>query len=177
MKKLLSQRVFAASLLIAALPFFLPDAALAQIKFDPAINSTTGSITVGTKIVNLVSRDSVAVGDFNNDTNLDIAVLNGLPIRNGANNEFYLSILFGNGDGTFVTPATTILLASCPATKALSQCDQPVYVTAGNFDGDSIPDLAVVFFGIPTPNPVTDPVVPGSVAIFLSNGDGTFTQH
>ena len=40
---------------------------------------------------------SVAVGDFNNDTNLELATANEFSDN--------VSILLGNGNGTFVAPA------------------------------------------------------------------------
>ncbi|MGD1836248.1 MAG: VCBS repeat-containing protein, partial [Nitrososphaeraceae archaeon] len=62
-----------------------------------------------------------------------------------------VSILLGNGDGTFVTPATDFQVG-----------DAPVFVAVGLFDADSNLDLAVVNqFG-------------ADVSILLGNGDGTF---
>jgi hypothetical protein len=63
---------------------------------------------------------AVAVGDFNGDGILDLAVADG-----GAN------ILLGNGDGTF-QPAKNYAAASFPLSIAV-----------GDFNGDGIPDLAV----------------------------------
>src|SRR4029077_19462377 len=61
------------------------------------------------------------------------------------------SILFGNGDGTFGTPAT------------FSSGTTPVSFAIGDFNGDGKPDLAVVD-NSPTPQ----------VSVVLGNGDGTF---
>jgi hypothetical protein len=65
-----------------------------------------------------------------------------------------VSILLGNGDGTFVTtPALTFGVG-----------DRPVSVAVGDFDGDDVLDLAVT-------NVISD-----DVSILLGDGDGTFTQ-
>jgi hypothetical protein len=88
----------------------------------------------------LESVDSVAVADFNHDGNLDIAVAD----RLGQN----ISVLLGNGDGTFQPPVPF-------ATNA-----QPTFVGVGDFNGDGNPDLIVAD--------------PPYISVLLGNGDGTF---
>jgi hypothetical protein len=89
---------------------------------------------------------SVAVGDFNNDTILDLAVAN----QNSDN----VSILLGNGNGTFVdTPAVNF-----------GAGDEPISVAVGDFNNDTILDLAVA-------NQNSD-----NVSILLGNGNGTFVD-
>jgi hypothetical protein len=85
---------------------------------------------------------SVAVGDFNNDGNSDLVTAN-----NATNN---VSILLGNGDGTFGA-ATYFDVGSSPRTVAV-----------GDFNGDGNSDLA-------TPNSTSD-----NVSILPGNGNGTF---
>ena len=93
------------------------------------------------------SPTMIAVGDFNADGKLDVAVADGI-----ANS---LSILLGNGDGT-LRPATTIGL---PGT--------PLAIFAADFNADGKKDLAVALnTGAGT----------FADAILLSNGDGTFRQ-
>jgi type II secretory pathway component GspD/PulD (secretin) len=92
-----------------------------------------------------VSPSSVTTGSFNGDASLDVAVVN-----HGANT---VSILLGNGDGTFgghTDFATGVA---------------PVAVVAADFDKDGRQDLAVAN--------QTD----NTVSILRGNGDGTFAAH
>lgn len=90
------------------------------------------------------------LGDFNNDGILDIAM--------ASNGSQSISILLGNGDGTF-QPQTTLL----PSTfGALS-------IAVGDFNRDGNLDLAVVIPGNGQPGAGT-----GTVNILIGNGNGTF---
>jgi hypothetical protein len=94
---------------------------------------------------------SVAVGDFNGDGIPDLAVTNS---DIGAGRSPSLSVLLGNGDGTF-QPAQNSLVGL-----------RPEFVAVGDFNGDGVPDLAVAnaaFAGTPE-----------NVTLLLGNGDGTF---
>ncbi|MBL8172561.1 MAG: VCBS repeat-containing protein, partial [Acidobacteria bacterium] len=86
----------------------------------------------------------IAHGYFNGDAQLDLAVCNG-----GSDN---ISILLGNGNGTFTPAAGSPLMAQ----------DAPFHVVTGFFDADANADLAVANLGS------------GTVAIFLGNGSGGF---
>jgi VCBS repeat protein/FG-GAP repeat protein len=88
------------------------------------------------------AADAVAVADFNGDGKLDLAVAN-----NGSNN---ISVLLGNGDGTFQA-AVDYGVGQAPGGMAV-----------GDFNGDGKPDLVVA-------NPTIN-----SVSVLLGNGDGTF---
>src|SRR5438552_6066926 len=71
---------------------------------------------------------SAAVGDFNGDGHLDLAVVNaGYP--------WTVSILLGKGDGTF------------QAARGYAAGAYPTSVAVGNFDGDGHLDLAVTNLG------------------------------
>jgi len=105
----------------------------------PGSPVTVGSCPIG-----------IAVGDFNRDGKLDLAVANA-----GQNpNQGSVSILLGNGDGTFTA------VPGGPATTGLFN---PYGIVAGDFNGDGILDLAVNNYG-------------GSVNVLLGDGDGTFQR-
>jgi hypothetical protein len=101
--------------------------------FLPAVNYTVGAYPI-----------SVAVGDFNGDGFLDLAVAN-----QGINGAGSVSVLLGKGDGTFL-PAVNYAAGSYPNSVAV-----------GDFNGDGIFDLAVAGLG-------------GAVRVLLGKGDGTF---
>jgi N-acetylneuraminic acid mutarotase len=90
----------------------------------------------------------IAVGDFNGDGIPDLVVAN---YGNNASISNTLTVLLGNGDGTFT------VLAASPKTG-----NGPVAIAVGDFNGDGILDLAVA-------------CIDGSITILLGNGDGTFT--
>ena len=91
-----------------------------------------------------VGTDSAvtAVGDFNGDGKADLAVAN--------YNSASLSVLLGNGDGTFGTAVN------------YGTGTNPQSVAVGDFNGDGKADLAVTN------------VESANVSVLLGNGDGTF---
>lgn len=110
------------------------------------VGDGTGNFTLGTPVTVGVAPVALAAGDLNNDGKLDLVVAN-----SGNGNPGSLSILMGNGDGTFQTPVSIPLTASLIA------------VTLGDFNGDGFPDIAVAERG-------------STIDLFTNNGDGTFPQ-
>jgi len=102
--------------------------------FQAAVNYAVG-----------VGAVAIAAGDFDGDGKLDLVVSNNYYSSND------LSILFGNGDGTF-QPAVSF-----------SQGFSGVFIAAADFNGDGKLDLAV-----------STGLGGNSVGILLGNGDGTF---
>src|SRR5205823_803551 len=90
---------------------------------------------------------AMVMNDFNSDGNQDLAIVNQATDN--------VTILLGNGDGTF-TEAT-----GSPISPEIGRAH--VAIAAGDLNGDSKPDLAVVN--------QTD----ATVSVLLNNGDATFT--
>jgi hypothetical protein len=115
--------------------FCLAATTLAQsspgVSFQAAVNYAVGA-----------GPSSIAVGDFNGDGKLDLVVLAG-PVG--------ISVLLGNGDGTFQAPLNIAVSNESPTSLAV-----------GDFNGDGKLDLAV-----------TDGEY-DAVHVLLGNGDGTF---
>ncbi|MGC2509457.1 MAG: FG-GAP-like repeat-containing protein, partial [Acidobacteriaceae bacterium] len=90
--------------------------------------------------------DGVAVGDFNRDGNLDIAV--------SYLQDNDVKVLFGNGGGGFTTGATYAVGS------------QPFWLVSGDVNGDGYPDLVATNTNV---NGAT-----GTVSVLLNNKNGTF---
>ncbi len=90
--------------------------------------------------------DAIAVGDFNNDGKLDLAVADF-----GSSN---LTILLGNGNGTF-TAMSSLAVGT----------QKPTSLAVGDFNGDGNLDLVVQ---------VSPCGACLAVSVFFGNGDGTF---
>jgi hypothetical protein len=108
-----------------------------------ALTSETDAGFAGSSLLSVASQNignTVMTADFNGDGIPDLVIL-------GSG----ISVLLGNGDGTFTA-------ASSPSN------DLPGAIAVGDFNGDGIPDLAVA--------PVLDE---GNSEVLLGKGDGTFT--
>jgi hypothetical protein len=108
-----------------------------------------GSFTTGQSIQ--VSSDVVAliVADLNGDGIADLATVDG--------KQQVVSIFTGVGDGTF----------NASTSAAISATDYPAALVAGDFNGDGVTDLAFAMDA--------NAANPGTVAILLGKGDGTFS--
>lgn len=95
------------------------------------------------------ATSAVAVADFNGDGRLDVATANGAPFAL-RNPDDTVSVLLGNGDGTF------------QARNDFGVGHFPQSVAAGDFNGDGKVDLATADHDNNT------------VSVLLGNGDGTF---
>ncbi len=101
--------------------------------FKPYITTTAGT-----------QGGSIAVGDFNGDGKLDVAV---------SDNSIGVDIMLGKGDGTFQAPVGYATAAD------------PRMVVAADFNGDGKLDLATTNAGSQT------------ISVLLGNGNGTFQTH
>jgi hypothetical protein len=100
---------------------------------------------------------TVAVGDLNGDGKDDMVVTDGLSDT--------LSVLLGNGDGTFQAPrqfAIGAFRSPSPVETAVELPNFRRQVVIADFNRDSIPDVAVTNYDS------------GDVSVLLGRGDGTF---
>jgi hypothetical protein len=140
------------------------DAAIASSETfcDPETGDceTTGAVTIflgtggglfGTPtVINPVpGAGSISVGDFNGDGITDLLTVNVTDHATVVSDS--ISVLFGNGDGTFQRPVNS------PRPPAVLGS-----AVVADFNGDGILDVAAVS------------TAANSVSVFLGNGDGTF---
>lgn len=90
---------------------------------------------------------AIAIGDFNGDKKIDVAVLLSEP----AQGSYAIAVLLGKGDGTF------------QGATNYSSGLQPSAIRAADFNGDGKLDLVTLNFSNG-----------GEVSVYLGNGDGTF---
>jgi len=107
------------------------------------------------------------LGDFNGDGHLDVAVLGEVFPPGGGFGTYEVSLLLGNGDGTFQPQKIFSLGQLIPSGL------YPVAMEAGDFNNDGRLSLAIV---VGTDN---ESIIGGGDAlpqliILLGNGDGTF---
>ena len=125
-----------------------------------------GTFQVGPTLAVDCTPAGSTVGDFNGDGFLDLAVACGgagdgaLKLAQGATITYVqptpheVSVLLGNGDGTFRQQVQYFIQENFFATA----------IGVGDFNGDGAPDLVVA---------ASDSLV----AVLLNNGDGTFTAQ
>jgi hypothetical protein len=110
------------------------------------LNTGAGKFGAASAVTAATGPLWLAAGDFNGDKNADLVV----DDTDGSNNP-YLTVLLGNGDGTFQTAVNHAVPGNLQ------------WLVAGDFNGDGKLDVA----GIQQAN---------AVAVFLGNGDGTFAN-
>src|SRR5262249_60076682 len=93
----------------------------------------------------------LAVADLNGDGKLDLVATNG--------NDNTVSVLLGNGDGTFQTQRTFTTVGS-------STGQSPNGIAVADVNKDGKPDLVV--------SCATGPGGSPGISVLLGNGDGTF---
>jgi hypothetical protein len=112
-----------------------------------ALGNGNGTFQPGVRVNVGIHSNFVAAADVNGDGKLDLVATN-----YGTGGIGNVQVALGNGDGTFQSP-TTVSVGSY----------DPNFLAIGDLNGDGKPDLLVVNGGNP-----------GSFAILLGNGDGTF---
>jgi hypothetical protein len=101
------------------------------------------------------TNGNMAVADLNKDGKLDLAIAGTSP----SNGDGVVSVLLGNGDGTFQPAANWIVTSTGGCTES---CAPPTNVAVGDFNGDGNLDLAV------------DDGTVGGLFVLLGKGDGSF---
>ena len=107
-----------------------------------------GTFTTASTVHSGSQNSPIAAADFNGDGNLDLAVAAGGLSGTGES----VTILTGNGDGTFNSPSSGQSSSSTSVT----------WIQVADFNQDGVPDLVVADSK-------------GSATIFLNNGSGSFS--
>jgi hypothetical protein len=115
-----------------------------NVLYFPVTNATSGFTAVQLTATVGLTPLKLTEGDFNKDGKLDLAVANF--------SDSTVSILLGNGDGTFQPQQT------------FSTISNPFGIAVGDLNGDGIPDLVV-----------GNDSRSGGLNIFLGDGSGGFT--
>jgi hypothetical protein len=132
----------------------IPDLAVSNNGYDYAVTillgNGDGTFTAGASVSvpqwSVIPQGILAM-DFNGDGKADLAVTSSDGYTPAS---YVVTILLGNGDGTFTTGRTYTTGAA------------DLSIAGGDFNGDGIPDLAIANYAGST------------VTILLGNGDGTF---
>jgi hypothetical protein len=94
---------------------------------------------------------AIVAADFNNDGNLDVAIVHPTTTSQGFGNA--VTVHLGDGKGSFASPGIVFFTGGTDTA-----------LVVGDFNEDGIPDLAVASCDA------------GAIYIHQGNGDGTFTQ-
>jgi len=119
------------------------------------LNNGDGTLKPPTTTTVNETAQSLALGDFNKDGMLDIAVA-AYGDQFGGADQGGVTVLLGKGDGTFQPSPAILTVAGL----------HPVAVAQGDVNGDGKLDLAVLMAGTLAQ--------PATLAVFLGQGNGTF---
>jgi hypothetical protein len=108
-----------------------------------------GTFGTSTSFVTGTSPVGITTADFNRDGHVDLATANGVVPNNYSS--YSASVLLGTGSGRFIAPT----VYAVPGAVDVGQA-----VTAGDFNGDCVRDLAVAG--------------QNGVSVFVGHGDGTY---
>jgi FG-GAP-like repeat len=130
-----------------------PDLVVANGGLQVLLNVGDGTFRSEVSYSLVDSPVAVTIADFNGDKKLDIAVVGeGFPSSEEQHGS--VSVLLGNGDGTFQSPVTTDIGG------------RSFWVAAGDYNNDGRLDIIV------TPSPGV--FNPTPIKLLVGNGDGTF---
>jgi hypothetical protein len=113
-----------------------------------------GTFAVANTVAAPKNGSPIGVADFNGDGKLDLAVGAYYGANGAGGVADSVTILAGNGDGTFSSAPSGVPDSLGSITS----------ITVGDFNGDSIPDVAL-----------TDEF--GTLTFFVANGSGSFTAY
>jgi hypothetical protein len=121
-------------------------------KVTTLLNTGTGVFTIGTDYTVGATPVTIKAGQFNshNNANDDLVTAD----STGGT----VSVLLGNGNGTFQTTAVTTPISGVPTGGG------PLKVRVANLNNDGLPDLICLLSSGSS----------GDAAVLLGNGDGTF---
>ena len=129
-----------------------PDLVVANFRSDTVsllLGNGDGTFNPPVAITVPADPTDVAIGDFNGDGKPDLLVTSEV---NGQHSQGSISLLLGNGNGTF-KPA-----------QYVGGADGPLTLAVGDFNGDGIPDAVIGAYG------------GGNLTVLQNNGNGTFTN-
>ena len=110
-------------------------------------SAQTGTFIAPPQYPSGIGGMAMVTADFNGDGKLDLVVVDDCPLSGCVNASSTVSLLLGNGDGTF-QPPVNLTVGS--------------YVAVGDFNGDGKLDLVVANYNT------------GTMGVLFGNGDGTF---